>query len=356
MIKESTKTKLASLKHIYFDKETAQKFVSFLKTKAEVIAPHKKGESSFYYEKVNDANDVVFQYPRTIQSIKKYFFPPKETLLHFDTESNTYHKPEIKAGERIFFAVHSYEMQAIKCLDYSFANGNPESNYFKRREKAIFIGIDYIPDSWHFSKSVGIDIEELEGFSLFFYTTNDGYIVFEVDKEGKKLLKDFGLGKSLNGAPFEIEEREFKTKLRYHYNRIPRVFEHVYKSKVWDKWAERCLGCATCNLLCATCYCFDVKGEIELDVKNGYRERIWDGCMLNRFAEVAGGENFREKLLQRNRHRLYRKFKYITDKSGLMHCVGCGRCSRYCPAGISLPDIVNDLIDDYEEKQMIQTI
>jgi len=165
MTNETINSKLASLNRIYFDKKTAQNFISFLKTKAEVIAPHKKGESSFYYEKVDDVNNVVFHYPRTIQSIKKYFLPPRETLLHFNIESNKYHKPKIKAEKRIFFAVHSYEMHAIKCLDYSFSKGNPESNYFTRRDKALFIGIDYVPDEWHFSKSVGIDIEELAGFS-----------------------------------------------------------------------------------------------------------------------------------------------------------------------------------------------
>ena len=203
---------------------------------------------------------------------------------------------------------------------------------------------------------MGIDIEATEGFSLFFYSTENGYIVFEVDNEGKKLLKEFGQGQPVTAGMFDIDDREFKTKIRYHHNRLPRIFDYVQKSKVWDKYAERCLGCGTCNLLCATCYCFDIQDEVELDTVNGSRQRTWDSCMLNNFAEVAGGESFRESLGQRTRHRVYRKFKYITDKSGMMHCVGCGRCSRYCPAGISLPEIVNDLIEDYEEKQMKQVI
>ena len=73
--------------------------------------------------------------------------------------------------------------------------------------------------------------------------------------------------------------------------------------------------------------------------------------MLNSFAEVAGGEDFRDKLSRRTRHRLYRKFKYITDQSSEIHCVGCGRCSRYCPADINLVEIINNLIDDYSEQQ-----
>jgi len=356
MTKESIISKLSEFNRVYFDKKTALNFLSFLKTKADVFAPHQKGESSFSYEQVDDVAKVIFNYPRTIQSIKKYFLPPRETLLSFNMESDTFSKPETDIKKRIFFGIHSYEMQAVKILDYAFSNGNIESNYLSRRENAVFIGIDYLPDSWHFSKSVGIDIEAVEGFSLFFYTTTDGYIVFEIDDQGKKLLNEFGKGKKIANDMLNIDEREFKTKLRYHHNRLPRIFDYVQKSKVWEKYAQRCLGCGTCNLLCATCYCFDVQDEVELDTVNGSRQRTWDSCMLNSFAEVAGGENFRENLAQRTRHRVYRKFKYITDKSGMMHCIGCGRCSRYCPAGITLPDIVNDLIEDYEEKQMKQVI
>ena len=78
--------------------------------------------------------------------------------------------------------------------------------------------------------------------------------------------------------------------------------------------------------------------------------------MLNEFAEVAGGENFRNTLSSRTRHRLYRKFKYITQLSGELHCVGCGRCSRYCPAGIDIVAILNELIKDYQRQQETSTV
>ena len=70
-------------------------------------------------------------------------------------------------------------MQGIKRLDYSFSQGNPESNYLERRKRSCFIGISYKPDEWHFSKSVGIAIEELDGFSLYFEPVDNGFLVFE---------------------------------------------------------------------------------------------------------------------------------------------------------------------------------
>ena len=50
----------------------------------------------------------------------------------------------------------------------------------------------------------------------------------------------------------------------------------------------------------------------------------------------------------RQRHRVFRKFKYISDQTGQPWCVGCGRCTAYCTAGISIVNIVNRLIGDTE--------
>lgn len=349
--------KLDQMKKYFFDQETSKKFLEYLIAKGTVIAPHKKGEASFSYEKVEDVNAVVFNYTRTIQPLKKYFLPAQETLLKFNLSDNTFTEPEVKKEKRIFFGIHSYEMQGILRLDYSFKKGNPESNYLDKRENSCFIGISFDPDPWHFSKSVGIEIEKLEGFCLFFEPVENGHLVFEVNETGREMLAEFGAG-SLVDTPldFEIKDKHFKAKIKYHFNRLPQVFEHVYHSKVWDKVAEKCVGCGTCNLLCSTCYCFDVRDEIDLNMTDGTRERFWDGCMLNTFAEVAGGEDFRGKLSGRTRHRLYRKFKYISESSGELHCIGCGRCSKYCPANINIVDIINDLIVDYTEQQEKQVI
>ena len=347
--------KLTDLKHYFFNEANVRKFVDFILTKAKVIAPHLKGEHSFSYEVVQNSKEVILDYPRTIQPLKKFFLPPVETLLLFKMSKNEFEEESIQTEKRIFFGIHSYDMQGVHRLDYSFEKGNAESNYFKRRENALFIGVSYKPDEYHFAKSVGIDIEEADGFALFLKKVENGYLVFVGTDEGQALIKEFGGGKLVE-KPVKTEEQEQPAKIKYHYNRLPQVFEHVYNSKVWEKVAEKCVGCGTCNLLCSTCYCFDVRDEVELNADEGKRERFWDGCMLNTLAEVAGGENFREKLSSRTRHRLYRKFSYITKSSGEIHCIGCGRCSKYCPADISIVRIINALIEDFSEQQKKQAV
>ena len=87
---------------------------------------------------------------------KEYELSPKETLLSFNMKNNDFEEAQIESHQRIFFGIHSYEMQALLRLDYSFKKGNPESNYLTRRENSLFIGVSYTPDEYHFGKTVGI--------------------------------------------------------------------------------------------------------------------------------------------------------------------------------------------------------
>jgi ferredoxin len=64
---------------------------------------------------------------------------------------------------------------------------------------------------------------------------------------------------------------------------------------------------------------------------------------------VAGDHEFRKKRLERFRHRLYRKGKYVPEKisSPIMACVGCGRCVSACLPDIANPvNVYNRLIKD----------
>lgn len=33
----------------------------------------------------------------------------------------------------------------------------------------------------------------------------------------------------------------------------------VFKSKIWDEYSERCIGCGRCNFVCPTCTCFTMQ-------------------------------------------------------------------------------------------------
>ncbi len=336
----------------YLTNENVTDFIRHLMKIKTVYAPIPKADHSFSFEEIEFPDDVTLHYPRTLNSIKKYFMPPREVLLHYSTKDQTFRKPDIQPMDAIFLGVHSYDMQAVLKLDFNFSNGNPELNYLTRRMNSRFVGVSFTPDQYHFSSSVGIDPHSTEGFDLFMHRTDRGFILEVVTPDGKELLKGFRKLTEFHGEYPDNEE--FKSSLYAPQAKLSKVFDESYDNSVWREMAEKCTGCGTCNLTCPTCYCFDVEDHVDLSLDEGTRERRWDGCMLRGFTEVAGGEVFREKLADRLRHRIYRKFKYISDVTGEPWCVGCGRCTVYCTAGISIVDIVNRLVSDYDKQQIIR--
>ena len=246
----------------------------------------------------------------------------------------------LPTDEPIFLGVHSYDMAAVGRLDYNFTVGHPEKNYLARREGAVFVGVSFEPDAYHFAGSVGIRPEDGSGCDVFLTKCLDGYVVEVLTRTGRNLVEDFDMPAHDAGRP---ATGNYQQHIYLPQAKLGEVMEKSYDNPVWEETAAKCVGCGTCNIVCPTCYCFNVEENVDISVTKGSRERHWDGCMLRKFSEVAGGEVFREDLAARQRHRVFRKFKYISDQTGQPWCVGCGRCTAYCTADISIVSIVNHL-------------
>ena len=166
--------------------------------------------------------------------------------------------------------------------------------------------------------------------------TRKGGFVLEASRgrSGWKLSGPFVLGTQVHD-------------LRMDPHRIPELLEESEDHPVWRRKADLCYSCGSCNLVCPTCYCFDVHEDFDWSLQTGERTRVWDGCMLTKFANVAGDHNFRGQKESRYRHRYYRKGLYVFDTIGQIACVGCGRCVGACLPDIANPvSVYNRLIDD----------
>ena len=329
----------------FLERERIADFITHLMGQMPVYAPHRKGQKSFAFARTAAAADVVLDYTRTMHSVKKFFLPPQAELLSFDLTENAAELTEPRSSDAIFLGVHSYDLAAVHRLDYNFAEGNAERNYLTRRRGAVFIGVSFTPDRWHFSGSLGIEPGDTDGFDLFLTKLLDGYVLEAITPAGDELLQGFDLPPHEAGKP---APPQFQQHIYVPQARLGDVMAASYDHPVWEETTEKCVGCGTCNLVCPTCYCFDVAENVDITATRGNRERSWDGCMLRPFTEVAGGEVFREDLAARQRHRVFRKFKYISDETGEPWCVGCGRCTAACTAGISIVNIVNRLVGDAE--------
>ncbi len=70
---------------------------------------------------------------------------------------------------------------------------------------------------------------------------------------------------------------------------LPVLLETRYDHPIWEHNSSLCYSCGSCNMVCPTCYCFDVQDSVDWTLDSGERVRKWDSCMLRDFAQVAGG-------------------------------------------------------------------
>jgi len=306
----------------------------------------------FAFTGLRNAKDLRLDYDVTLTPPKSYFQPPCEVMLKFASPSEF--ESVFAEEEFVLLGVHPYDMAAINQMDKIFSTGEYDEHYMARRKKAVIIGVDVqTPSNNVFAACMDMAVVK-RGFDILLTRIGDSYLAEALTDKGTALLKNATDAQNANAAGLALREKVWEKNrklLRRHELRvaprdIPALLERSYNHPVWEEKAKLCFSCGSCNLVCPTCYCFDVRDEFHWDMRGGERSRVWDGCMLKDFATVAGGHNFRKKKLERYRHRYYRKGKYVPDKIGEISCVGCGRCITVCVTKIAQPvEIYNRLLE-----------
>ncbi len=318
----------------------------------EVVGVQSKG-SKYVFDKLNSAGDLKLDYDVTILPPKKYFMPQRETLVKFNRGNDIRMEAVNEVIPRIIIGVHPYDLIAIEQMDKVFEDTHEDDNYLEKRENSVLIGVNMQSVSdWSFAGSMGTYTTD-SGYDLMLTDIGDKIAVEVGSSKGEELLKNANTA----GAGQEDEQKvekvkgelkgKFQKAIDFSPEELPELMKKNYNNEeFWEKNSEDCYSCGTCNLVCPTCYCFDVKDINDISLEEGERLRQWDGCMLERFAEVAGGENFRENRAERYRHRYMRKGRYMYNKFEDIACVGCGRCSSQCVPDIADPSrIYNKLME-----------
>ncbi|MFW5730567.1 MAG: 4Fe-4S dicluster domain-containing protein [Desulfonatronovibrionaceae bacterium] len=294
----------------------------------------------------NQQVEIAWDYDVCYSSLKKFVLPPKEDLIAFDMKKYTA-APVIESPPQLLFGVHPYDIKAMNQLDQLMETDSTDVNYRARRDNTIIFGLDpvHVAETafWSSMDASAVDI----GYDLYWTRISPGAFFVQVGSaRGEEMLKADGPVQKSSIAEKEAARRAHlkvlaqadKQALFFEWRKIPELAAKFYnRHAFWREKAKTCLSCGSCNLVCPTCYCFDIQEEADDVLKSGRRYRQWDGCMLTGFAEIAGGHNFRSSSWERYRHRYMRKGKYIHDKLGELGCVGCGRCVKACTAGIANP-------------------
>jgi sulfhydrogenase subunit beta (sulfur reductase) len=322
-----------------------------------VFVPSRTEQGFFDFLPWHDEIEISWDYDLAYNSLKRFFLPPREDLIRFNLSDST-SVPVIDTAAVLLFGVHPYDIKGINQLDQLMESGSMDVNYRARRDAAVVIGLEpqrIAPTAfWSSMGAARVD----HGFDLYWTRISPAAFTVAVGSpKGEELLSLRGKIKLQRAtlAEREAARRERNRVLRlagkrglnHPWEETPKVLAKSWDSLLWKDRARDCLSCGSCVMVCPTCYCFDVQEEVDDLLKGGTRYRIWDGCMLEGFAAVAGGHNFRGAPWERYRHRYFRKGKYIYDKIGELGCVGCGRCVTACTTNIANPMAVFNRL--YEE-------
>lgn len=317
-----------------------------------VIGVKSKG-NKFAFGPLDSADELRLDYDVTLLPPKKYFFPQRETLFTYSLSNGQSAKNPAEIKPTVIIGVHPYDIVALFHMDEIFRETKSDPYYFEKRNSTVIIGVNIQKMSkWNFSPFMGCATVDY-GYDLMLTDLGNRYAISVGSQKGGELLAKYA--KNVTSALTRDitlvgqKKREIvnmsQQKFDFPTDLIPELLKKTYgESGFWEEHSEKCLACGSCVLVCPTCYCFDVKDNPDLSMENVERIRTWDGCLLEDFAKIASGENFRPTRPTRYRHRYFKKGKYLFDRFGFISCVGCGRCSSNCLPNIANPvDLFNDM-------------
>lgn len=332
--------------------------VEELKKKRRIIGPVERN-GRYFYDEVDSAAKLELSFNYCVYSPRGFLFPPTETLFNFSRDNGGFSAaPTFEARPTALIGVHPCDLHAMRLLDHVFGTQQPDEHYLSRRRETLVVGIDCPTPCTQGIFCVDMQTNAISaGFDVMLYPLgSEGESRFGV-VFGTPAGREWLQYSRRCVKPSATDERElaqyqrtktaaFEPALKTPAADLPSLLDRSYDSLLWEATARRCYSCGSCNLSCPTCYCFNMYDELDVTLKSGRRKREWDGCQLKGFALVAGGHNFRPQAGARLRHRIYRKAKWIRERTGLTGCVGCARCDRACTAKINSVDIYNQLAEE----------
>lgn len=346
-------------------KDALVEWIELLSARYRVIGPKRKQEvvqqqpagdtqqpprEQYIFGELQGAHELELSYPSTILPPKKVFLPQKEELFSFKDNG---HQVDLQLDERrtVIFGIHTCDLHAVLLLDQAFSQGAADQHYMARRANTTMVSIECLDPCSEsaFCKDMGTWIVP-ETFDLHLTDLGHEYALEIGSAKGSELLENLTNIRPATETDYwrfnqaiSAKWARFPYRLEADLSELPSLLAISYRSQVWEELGQQCLGCGTCTAVCPTCYCFDVVDEVNFDLASGKRFRVWDSCQFGQFASVAGGHDFRNSRAARLRHRFYHKFKYQAENSGLVGCVGCGRCAEACLVNIKPIDVINKL-------------
>lgn len=328
--------------------------INLVMANIRVIAPVrvKDDPEKTDYRPIRGLEEAALGGPLPRRSLKEFFLPATEVLLHYRQGKHDVELEEVRTtfSPQVILGARPCDAAGIEILDRVMGWDYRDELWFGRREATTIVSLACPGvDACCFCTAVGLGPASTKGSDVLLVPVKEGYLAQAITPKGEALLNREPVEElpvdalQMAEALQTVAREKVPENLPPLSSAMPEWLAKNFNHSVWNSIALRCHGCGACAAVCPTCHCFDIVDEHE-SYKEGVRRRNWDSCQTSKFTMHASNYNPRKTQTERFRQRVMHKFSIYPTRFDTLLCTGCGRCSRLCPAGMNLPEVLDQLV------------
>jgi len=310
-----------------------------------VIGPARQTQGDCIFDDFDEAT-FTMDYGKPSLPPKGSLFPNSE--ITFTVSEGEYHE-NTEREKVLLFGIRACDMMGIRQAANFMARGFDDPFYRARCENVLTVvmACKGPQNETCFCTTMRSGPWAEKGFDLQIFDMGDVYLVEAGSERGEMLMIErfFTEATSDDGERLASLKRESAAKVAdvpAVRTAMERLAAGDVDDAVWDYFGGKCIVCGGCAFVCPTCTCFTVY-DVVRGPREGERVRAWDACLFAGFTREASGHNPRSsqglRLKRRHGHKLL-DYNAADIQEAVSGCVGCGRCSDYCPVHIGTLEVV----------------